>query len=215
MQTMPWNEPLYYDASFVGDTADAEKRTISIAASDAQLVAAALSGNEGGFSILLERHLPMVYKFVYRYAGNADDANDIAQETFIKVWKHLKRFDAQKNFKTWVLTIAKNTALDFLKKKKPLLFSKIEEQENGLDAFLAPYVAGADSPEQVFETKNTKKELEASLLDIPPSYRTVLVLRYNEHLKFREIAEMLGEPIDTVKSKHRRGLLLLRKVITE
>jgi len=212
---MHWSEALHYDAFAFKEKAGAEKKTVSIAASDALLIEAALSGNDEGFSTLLERHLPMVYKFVYRYAGNPDDANDISQETFIKVWKHLKRFDTQRNFKTWVLTIARNTALDFLKKKSPLLFSRIEEGDNDLDAFLAPYVESPDLPDRILEKKHLKKNLEDSMQNIPPSYRTVLTLRYNENLKFREIADVLGEPIDTVKSKHRRGLLLLRKFIVE
>ena len=92
------------------------------AKSDAELIEAFLEGSDQGFATLLERHLPMVYRFVYRYLGNADDANDVTQETFIRAWKHIKKFDRGRSFKTWVMTIAKNASLDFIKKKKPLLF---------------------------------------------------------------------------------------------
>ena len=180
---------------------------------DRELVEAYLMGNEDSFAVLVERHLSMAYKFTYRYLNNADDTNDVVQEVFIKAWKYLKKFDVNRNFKTWLLTIAKNTALDFIKKKKPLLFSKIEERDGDLDAFLAPYLESVDLPDTLLDKKDTKERLEGVLGELAPSYRTVLTLRYTEHLKFREIAEMLQEPIDTVKSKHRRGLILLRKTL--
>jgi RNA polymerase sigma-70 factor (ECF subfamily) len=180
---------------------------------DRALVEAFFSGNEDSFAALVERHLSMTYKFTYRYLGNADDTNDVVQEVFIKAWKYLKRFDVNRNFKTWLLTIAKNTALDFIKKKKPLLFSKIEEGDGDLDAFLAPYLESADLPDEILGKKDIKERLEEVLNKLTPSYRTVLTMRYTEHFKFREIAEILQEPIDTVKSKHRRGLILLRKAL--
>ena len=157
--------------------------------------------------------MPMVYKFVYRYVGNADAANDIVQDVFIKVWKNISKFDPQKNFKTWLLTIAKNTALDAIKKKKAVLFSKIEEGETDLDSFLAPYVDGPDLPDELLAKKQTKADLERVLQQLSPTYRSVLLLRYTEHLKFREIADTLQEPIDTIKSKHRRALIQLRKLL--
>jgi RNA polymerase sigma-70 factor (ECF subfamily) len=181
------------------------------ALSDERLVEAFLSDDEEAFALLVERHLPLVYKFVYRYLHNSDDANDVTQETFIKAWKYLHKFDTSKKFTTWILTIAKNTALDFIKRKKPVLFSKIEEGDGDLDAFLAPYLEPPALPVDVLARDHIQAGLEAALRDIAPSYRMVLSLRYNDHLKFREIAEMLREPIDTVKSKHRRGLALLRR----
>lgn len=181
------------------------------ALSDEKLAEAFLSGDQEAFAVLVERHLSLVYKFVYRYLRNGDDANDVTQETFIKTWKYLRKFDTTKKFTTWILTIAKNTALDFIKRKKPVLFSKIEEGDGDLDAFLGPYLEPPALPVDVIARDHIKADLEAALDDIAPSYRMVLSLRYNDHLKFREIAEMLREPIDTVKSKHRRGLALLRR----
>lgn len=194
------------------------KDFVSIAAShaatsDAELVKLFIGGDQGTFPVLVERHVNMVYKFVYRYLNNVDDSNDVVQEVFIKVWKYINKFDTDKNFKTWLLTIAKNTALDFIKKRKPLLFSKIEEGDNDLDTFLAPYVQSPELPDSILERKHLKKDLEKALDTLSPSYRSVLTLRYTEHLKFREIAEILQEPIDTVKSKHRRGLVMLRTAL--
>lgn len=180
---------------------------------DNQLVLESLEGKEASFAELVSRHLSGVYKFAYRYVRDPADAEDVAQETFVRAWKHLKKFDTSKNLRTWLFTIAKNTALDMLKKKKPLAFSKITEVESELESFLAPYVASGELPEIAVDQKFLKGDLDEALAKLPPAYRAVLALRYNEHLKFREIAATLGEPIDTVKSKHRRGLALLRNVL--
>ncbi len=184
-----------------------------VALNDEELVGAFLSGDEESFALLVERHLSLVYKFVYHYLHNIDDANDVTQETFIKAWKYIRKFDTKKKFTTWIITIAKNTALDFIKRKKPVLFSKIEEGDGDLDAFLAPYLEPPELPVDIIEREHIQADLEAALQGIAPGYRMVLSLRYSEHLKFREIADVLREPIDTVKSKHRRGLALLRKAL--
>jgi RNA polymerase sigma-70 factor, ECF subfamily len=201
-------------AGMSSEKSSAEIRAEYADKTDAELVSALIKGNGESFTALVDRHMSMVYKFTYRYVGNVDATNDIVQEVFIKVWKNIKRFDQGRNFKTWLLTIAKNTALDSIKKKKSVLFSKIEEGENDLDAFLAPYVDTPDLPDQIMERQYAKAGLDAALAQLNPSYRSVLLLRYTEHMKFREIAHTLQEPIDTIKSKHRRALILLKKLLT-
>jgi RNA polymerase sigma-70 factor (ECF subfamily) len=179
---------------------------------DVQLIKEALEGNDASFAEIVRRHLSGVYKFSYQYVRDAADAEDIAQETFVRAWKNLKKFDTSKNLKTWLFTIAKNASLDMLKKKKPMAFSKIAEAEHELESFLAPYIASGELPEVSLDQKFLQGDMNEALQKLPPAYRAVIALRYNDHLKFREIAETLGEPIDTVKSKHRRGLALLRTI---
>lgn len=181
---------------------------------DSDLVQSVLKRDKNAFAVLVERHTSAIYKFAYRYLRNGEDAEDITQEAFVRAWKNLKTFDTSRNFKTWLFTIAKNAALDFIKKKKPLLFSQIAREEERLDAFFAPYLAAPELPDVAFMRKTAKAEMRRALDMLPPAYRTVLAMRYHDNLKFREIAETLGEPIDTVKSKHRRGLILLRKIVT-
>lgn len=180
---------------------------------DIELVYATLHEDKNAFALIVDRYLDSVYQFAYRYVQDREEAEDVAQEAFVRAWKNLESFDTARNFKTWLFAIAKNAALDFLKKKKPLLFSRIIEDEERLDSFLAPYMGNAELPDEVFEGKLAAAEMGRALDTLPPAYRTVLSMRYHDNLKFREIAEALGEPIDTVKSKHRRGLMLLRKVM--
>jgi RNA polymerase sigma-70 factor (ECF subfamily) len=180
---------------------------------DQELIAESLSGGQASFAILVERYVSPLYKFAYRYVRNGPDAEDVAQETFVRVWKNLKKFDQSKSFKTWAFTIAKNASLDLLKKKKPMTFSQIGEENDTIDAVLAPYVAVADASDDAFDRGLLKKDFDAVLAKLPDHYRDVMVLRYTDNLKFREIADRLGEPIDTVKSRHRRGLALLRSIV--
>jgi len=180
---------------------------------DLTLINESLAGNTDAFAVLLERYLSMIYKFSYYYVRDAAEAEDIAQETFIRAWRHLKKFDQEKNFKTWLFAIAKNASLDFLKKKKPLFFSRIAENDDELGSILALSVEAGDSPDAAIDRKMLKTGLEEALHKLPVPYQTVLSLRYNDNLKFIEIAEKLGEPIDTVKSRHRRGVIILREII--
>jgi len=181
---------------------------------DQDLVLAALTGDKASFSTLVERYVSPIYKFSYRYVRNGPDAEDVAQETFLRVWKNLKKFDQTKNFKTWIFTIAKNASLDLLKKKKMISFSQIGEEDDAVDAVLAPYVAIEETSETVFDQNVLKEDFDAALAKLPERYRDVMVLRYSDNLKFREIAERLHEPVDTVKSRHRRGLALLRDIVS-
>jgi RNA polymerase sigma-70 factor (ECF subfamily) len=182
---------------------------------DADIVRDILAGDKDAFKALLERHLAGVYAFSHRYMRDSADAEDVAQEAFVRAWKNLEKFDTSKNFKTWIFTIARNVALDVIKKKKPLLFSHISEEEEKLETFLAPYVSDTDLPDIAFDRAREKVGLGEAMGALPAAYQTILGMRYHDNLKFREIADALGEPIDTIKSRHRRGLSLLRKIIPE
>lgn len=161
---------------------------------DEQLVANYLKGDEESLEILIRRYLKPLYSFVFRFVGNSQEVEDITQEVFVKVWRNLKKFDKNKRFKTWIFAIAKNTCFDWQKKKKslPLYFAE-----------------AIRDPSPIFN-----EPLDRILGRLSPKYRMVLFLRYNDHFTFREIAEVLGESINTVKSKHRRGISLLRKLLT-
>jgi len=100
-----------------------------------------------------------------------------------------------------------------LKKKKPLNFSQIAEEDDALDALFAPHMESPQMPDALYDRKLASAELGAAIALLPQNYQTVLNMRYGGDLKFREIAAELHEPIDTVKSKHRRGLMMLRKFI--
>jgi len=160
---------------------------------DEQLVAGYLAGDEMALEILIKRYLRPIYSFTFRFVGDSQETEDITQEVFVKVWRNLKKFDKNKKFKTWIFTIAKNTCLDWQKKKKtlPLFFAETIRDPSPI----------------------LNEPLDRILERLSPKYRMVLFLRYNDHFTFREIAESLGESIDTIKTRHRRGIAILKKLL--
>lgn len=163
---------------------------------DEQLIINYLKGDEKSLEVLIRRYLKPIYSFVYRYVGSPSDVEDITQEVFIRVWRNLKKFDQKKSFKTWIFSIAKNASIDFLKKKKSIPFSEFDNVPNLIS-----------SPPEL--------SLNFILEKLSVKYRMVLFLRYNDHFTFREIAEISGESIDTIKTRHRRGIAILRKLLRE
>jgi len=191
--------------------------------SDQKLISLYLAGDEKSLEILFNRYLKMIYSFIYRYVGDQEAAEDVAQEVFVKVWKNLKKFNPrknrfanfklrrQKNFKTWLFKIAKNASIDFLRKKKIIPFSSFDNEDgNALTDTLAD---PAPLPDALLERQDLANLLTRALAKISFKYRAVLLLRYNNHFTFREIAESLDEPLNTIKSRHRRALIILKKIL--
>jgi RNA polymerase sigma-70 factor (ECF subfamily) len=182
---------------------------------DEQLVRKYLdSHDERVLEELVRRTMPLVYSISRRYTGNGDTAADITQETFVKVWKHLKRFDDARNFRAWISTIAKRTALDWLKQKQATTFSALDaEASEGRFAdtiaddarsFLDDIIAAQDGA-----------RVKSVLAQMAPAYATVIGLYTEQGLTFRQISERLHEPLNTVKSRYRRGIERLRELLSD
>ncbi|MCX6713431.1 MAG: sigma-70 family RNA polymerase sigma factor [Candidatus Vogelbacteria bacterium] len=182
---------------------------------DEQLVGDYLAGNEAALDRLIGRYLSPVYSFVLRFLAEADLAAEITQETFVKAWSNLARFDQTRKFKTWIFQIAKNTAYDYLKKKKPLLFSRLtkisdeEGDELDFESSLADPLPLAD---ELADRRISRENLLAAIEKLGPEYRSVMFLRLNEQLEFSEIATVLDRPVNTVKSQYRRAVTRLREM---
>jgi len=167
---------------------------------DSQLVSQYFKGDEKSLEILIKKYLKPIYGFVYKYTGNAQEAEDLTQEVFVKMWRHLKKYNKNKSFKTWLFSIAKNTCIDWLRKKKTIPISELKERGEN---------------DNFFEQVSISQLLQSATNNLLPKYQTVLSLYYNDNLNFREIAEKLNEPLDTIKSRHRRALIILKKHLNE
>ena len=179
---------------------------------DNKLVQAYLADDEHAFKLLIDRYTPLIYNFTARLAGR-EHASDIVQEVFIKVWKNIRKFDLEKaSFKTWIFTIAKNTTTDVLRKKKEIDFSDLDIDDESTFADTIPDEALL--PDKVLEKLEDNKLLNHLLDQLPVTYKSVLVLHYQEEMTFEEIGTILGKSANTVKSQHRRALVQLRKMVT-
>lgn len=181
-------------------------------APDRQLIADYLEGDEQALASLIDRHLPAVYHFALGLTHDAHAAEDIAQESFVKAWKNIRRFIPSESFKAWVFSIARNTAIDLLRKKREIAFSSFETQsgENPLAAALAD---SAPLPDELLERAEDIAHVQRLLEGLGPRYRDVLKLRYEQGMTFAEIGRALKKPLHTVKSQHRRALVMLERAL--
>lgn len=179
--------------------------------SDGELITLYRKGDERALSILIQRHLDAVYRFARRMTGDVAMAEDIAQETFLKVWRNLGRFQTTKSFKTWVFSIAKNTAIDALRKKDPITFSRLETEDRSdfSDTIPDRQPLALD----VLQQQESADILYKALLTLPPKSRSIVLMHDAEAITFQEIADVMREPMNTVKSRYRRALEVLRKLI--
>lgn len=164
---------------------------------------------------ILNEYLKSVYNYAYRIAGNKNDAEDITQETFIKIWKNFKKINENKNLKAWIFAIARNTIIDHLRKRKNISFSQLDEQDNEDEKnYFSENIADVEPlPDEIFERKELKEELKEALAKIRPDFREIILLHYVEDLTFEEIAKIVEKPLNTVKSHHRRSLSEIRKLL--
>ncbi len=178
---------------------------------DEQLAADYLGGDERALEFLIRKYLAEIYNFALSYAKDAAEAEDITQEAFVKLWKNFKKYRPEHRFKSWLFVIAKNTALDHLKKKRPAAFSDLETEEFRFEDLADDK---ALSPLALIEKREKEKAVSQTLDRLAPAYRSVMDLHYKEGRNLREAAEILKEPLNTVKSKHRRALQLLKKLLS-
>jgi RNA polymerase sigma-70 factor, ECF subfamily len=162
----------------------------------------------------VERYASPLYNFTARLS-NRNDASDIVQESFIKAWKNIHRFNpAKASFKTWIFTIAKNTTTDFLRKRKSILFTDMEREVDDVATSFAENIPDESLlPDDSLQKLQDVEFLNNTLEKLRIEYREVLILHYQEEMTFEEIGEILGKPLNTVKSQHRRAILELRKLL--
>lgn len=179
---------------------------------DEELILKYINGEDDSFRILINRYTASVYNFVYRFVG-IDNAPDVTQDVFIKVWKNIKNFDIEKSsFKTWLFTITRNTTIDFLRKKKSIVFSSLDSEDFVFSENIRDENPLSDEEISKLEEKKIINKYLDKLNEIE---KTIIMLHFEEELTFKEIGEVLGKPLNTVKSYHRRGLLKLKDFLKE
>lgn len=161
-----------------------------------ELVASILAGNQEAFGELVELYQRPVYNLTYRMLGEAGEAEDAAQEAFLRAYQHLDRYDNTRPFKTWLLSIASNYCIDRLRKRR-LTWLSIEEP-------LPPHpslTSAEGEPEDAALSGERHAAIQALLTELAPEYRAAVVLRYWYDMSYTEIAEMLDTTESAIKSR--------------
>lgn len=182
--------------------------------SDAHIISQYLANHdERLLEVLVRRNLPLVLRYIRNFTGNADAAADIAQETFVKVWKNLRHYDPSRPFQSWLFTIAQRTAIDELRKRQAIPFSAIVGAD-GVD--LADMLAtDLPSPLQSAQTAHMHASLATALHSMPSSHARIVQMHLTDDLTFAQIARRVGAPLNTVKSTYRRALGTLRRLLSD
>jgi RNA polymerase sigma-70 factor, ECF subfamily len=185
-----------------------------IPASDHDLIALARTGSEKAYRELLDRYQRPVFSLVYRMVRDRELAEDLAQETFVKVFNHLERFNPKYKFSSWIFKIASNLAIDTLRKKEPetvsLDGSRSATTAEQAEATRITVATSDENPEEFLEAKELGEEIERAIAELRAEYRTAILLRHVEGRPYEEIAEIMGVPLGTVKTFIHRARAELR-----
>ena len=185
------------------------------AADDSAVVTAFLAGEERAFSELVERYQTRLLNFIYRTIGDRDRAEDLVQEVFIRVYRHLHRFDRSKKFSTWAYTIASNLAKNELRNRSrnPLvLFQTMQGSGDDEDRPLE-FEDTTSRPDDMYRKRHLRELVEDTVAKLPEHHRQVFVLRELEGKSYEEIAEITDCNLGTVKSRLNRARTAFAAII--
>jgi len=171
---------------------------------DQEIVALARQGREAAYRELIGRYQRPVFSLIYRLVRDREKAEDLAQETFIKVLNAIDRYDPSYKFSSWIFKIAHNTSLDHLRKKEPetlsLDGSPHAETQADIEASTVTAVSTEETPEDYAASRELGGILETAVARLRPEYRTAVILCHVEGRPYEEIAEIMGVPLGTVKT---------------
>ncbi|MBI2222605.1 MAG: sigma-70 family RNA polymerase sigma factor [Acidobacteria bacterium] len=173
------------------------------------LIQECLNGNQGAWETIVRQHWRKVFNVAYKFVGKHDEAEDLTQDIFLKIFKALHSFDRRANFQTWIISIARNLCIDHyrsVRKERETIAREVDMAD------LSPASSDA-SPLKQLEQSDLRELLRRALDQLPETLKTAVVLRDLHELSYQEIAERLGLPEGTVKSRINRGRLELARQI--
>ena len=194
--------------------AGSRERSLDPPPTDKELIARVLAGDQGAYAVLVERHSDLVYAIVSRIVLNEADAADVAQEAFVRAYHALVRFRGDSKFSSWLYRIAVNRSLTHLKRTKRR--AAVLDPTTGARAEVeASLGAPPDSPDEAVLKDERRVMVRAAVSQLPPRYRAVVTLFYLEEKSYREVAEILGIPMGTLKTHLHRARALLKEALTD
>jgi RNA polymerase sigma-70 factor (ECF subfamily) len=177
---------------------------------DTFILAQARAGNRDAFRALVERHSRAVFRVAYRVTGNEQDAEDVVQDTFLKAYAELARFESRSGLGTWLHRIAANCAIDLLRKRPRKTVSHDDEDAAPLVERLASTDAG---PDRLAQGRQMRARLDAAMADLTPLERAAFTLRHLEQQSIDEIAEALGQNPAATRHSIFRAVAKMRRAL--
>jgi RNA polymerase sigma-70 factor (ECF subfamily) len=169
---------------------------------DREIIIEVLNGNRDFFCFLVRKYERPIFNYIFRMVRSKPDAEDLAQDTFVKAFSALNKYDDSYEFSTWIYRIALNVCRDFFRKKKIFFFSLSapigDEEESELEDFIPQ--DSFHNPDDVLLNQELRSGLEKAIRDLPIKFREVIILRHLEGLSYDEISTVTGLPVGTVKN---------------
>jgi RNA polymerase sigma-70 factor (ECF subfamily) len=178
---------------------------------ETRLAKLARKGDQRAFAEIVSIYKDKLYHLAYRMTGSRQEAEDVVQETFLRVYKNLDRYDENQKFSTWIYRIATNLCIDRLRKRRAVYSLDAESSDHeGLDGY-AMLPSDDKTPESELLLSETQRLIHEAMATLPAKYKSVMVLRYLQDLSLQEISDVLNMPVTTVKTRVHRGREFLRK----
>lgn len=182
-----------------------------------KLIQDAKKGSKEAFEEIVKEYQNKIYTLCYRYAGNYEDARDLAQEVFIKVYRNIGKFEGRSSFSTWIYQVAGNTCKDYLRKNKNKSEFSLDEEvfNKDEDAFTPQVLKDENTPETQYEEKEKISLLKDAVNRLNPEYKMVIIMREFQDLSYEEIARQTNTSVGTVKSRLSRGRSMLKNLFNQ
>ena len=173
------------------------------------LIERCLRGDQDAWEAIVRLYGRKVFNIAYKFVGRHDEAEDLTQDVFVKLFKSLRTFDRRANFSTWLISVSRNLCIDHYRSVR----RERESINRDVDVVTLARPSGADTPQAMLERRDRVALLRAALDTLSPSLRAAIMLRDIHELSYQEIAEELGVPEGTVKSRINRGRTELARQI--
>ncbi|GAA0381366.1 RNA polymerase sigma factor SigW [Bacillus horti] len=179
-----------------------------------KLVKRIRKGDREAFAEIVELYKHKLYQLGYRMLGNPLEAEEIAQESFLRVYSNIGRYDQNHKFSTWIYRIATNLCIDRLRKRK-IVYSLDQEVvgAEGLDMYSQLADEKQRTPEAEVVTLEIQEQVQKAIDQLPPQYKSIMILRYLQDLSLQEISDIVDLPVTTIKTRVHRGREALKKLL--
>lgn len=178
---------------------------------EARLAKLARNGDRNAFAELVELYKDKIFHLAYRMLNNKQEAEDAVQETFLRVYMNLHRYDENQKFSTWIFRIGTNLCIDKLRRRKQTYSLDAEMTDGEGNDYYAMLPSDEDTPEKQLIVSETQAQIHRAIETLPEKYKSVVILRYLHDMSLQEISDVLDMPVTTIKTRVHRGREYLRK----